>query len=543
MKLRGTMLTPGVSKNNRLYTPENIRKAHARLTERLAAGQPVTMLTHHAVGDDSTKIVAQVTAVKLNGDDLDYEAVLADTPDAATIGALVSPDKPFLRNVSIRGAWASPVVVKIVDGRQVETADDLDIEGLDFTKNPGVTGATVAVADDTATETAGRALITESVEARAVFTEDAETPTNVVINVHSDNPEQLAEAFRRAAGAGSGVREADKKPYGAVQYADPGYQSDKVKRYPIDTKAHAKAAWSYINQQDNAKAYTAAQLKRIKGRIRAALKKFGVTVTAESLAGIASTAPEVHMLTETDTTLSECYACVQDGTGTAGFSISAYNGPLTVTVSAYNGVEPADLGSVAMAAMAAACDAIHALDPDDDGDIDTGASSDETDDNQMESSEKEATVAEQTETTQAADTTETAEQQTAGTEAAETAQAEQAATITAEQLAEAVEKAVSAALAAREQAPATEETGEGSESGQSATESVDEAPTAVDEAALRARIRDEIIAEARKSGALTRKGIVETLGDPDKPLHEMSDEEFRAYQQSRAGLFFAHNPQ
>lgn len=74
-------------------------------------------------------------------------------------------------------------------------------------------------------------------------------------------------------------REGDpKKPYGDVKYADPGYQKDGKKRYPIDTKEHAKAAWSYINQAGNASSYSAEQLKAIKGRIKAACKKFGVEI-------------------------------------------------------------------------------------------------------------------------------------------------------------------------------------------------------------------------------------------------------------------------
>ncbi len=73
--------------------------------------------------------------------------------------------------------------------------------------------------------------------------------------------------------------EATKAPYGDVAYADPGLQKDKKKRYPIDTKAHAKAAWSYINKKENAALYNASQLKAIKSRIKAALKRFGVTVT------------------------------------------------------------------------------------------------------------------------------------------------------------------------------------------------------------------------------------------------------------------------
>lgn len=69
-----------------------------------------------------------------------------------------------------------------------------------------------------------------------------------------------------------------KKPYGNVTYADPGYQKDGKKRYPIDSAAHAKAAWSYINKGTNASAYTPKQLASIKSRIKAACKKFGIKV-------------------------------------------------------------------------------------------------------------------------------------------------------------------------------------------------------------------------------------------------------------------------
>ncbi len=72
------------------------------------------------------------------------------------------------------------------------------------------------------------------------------------------------------------------KPYGDVQYADPGYQADKKKRYPIDSEAHCRAAWSYINQADNAAKYTAEQVSAIKGRIRSAGKKYGITFESDS---------------------------------------------------------------------------------------------------------------------------------------------------------------------------------------------------------------------------------------------------------------------
>jgi HK97 family phage prohead protease len=75
---------------------------------------------------------------------------------------------------------------------------------------------------------------------------------------------------------------AAKKPYGNVTYADPGYQKDGKARYPIDTAEHVKAAWSYINQADNGSSYSADQLARIKTRIKAAAKKFGIQIGAEA---------------------------------------------------------------------------------------------------------------------------------------------------------------------------------------------------------------------------------------------------------------------
>lgn len=83
--------------------------------------------------------------------------------------------------------------------------------------------------------------------------------------------------------SGSGELRADQdKPYGDVPYADPGYQPDNKKRYPLDTAEHCRAAWSYIHQAGNAAMYTAEQLKRIKARIRAAAERLGVEISDDS---------------------------------------------------------------------------------------------------------------------------------------------------------------------------------------------------------------------------------------------------------------------
>ena len=72
---------------------------------------------------------------------------------------------------------------------------------------------------------------------------------------------------------------ADTTPYGDVTYADPGYQADHVKRYPLDSAEHVRAAWSYINMPKNAAKYSASQLAEIKDRIRAAAKREGVEIS------------------------------------------------------------------------------------------------------------------------------------------------------------------------------------------------------------------------------------------------------------------------
>jgi phage head maturation protease len=72
------------------------------------------------------------------------------------------------------------------------------------------------------------------------------------------------------------ARRADMSPADAqdpVEYADPGYQADGRKRYPVDSEEHIRAAWSYIHHPDNAARYTAGQLAHIEARIVAAWRE------------------------------------------------------------------------------------------------------------------------------------------------------------------------------------------------------------------------------------------------------------------------------
>jgi uncharacterized protein DUF6582 len=79
-------------------------------------------------------------------------------------------------------------------------------------------------------------------------------------------------------GASFAMADNPNQPYGDVAYADPGYQGDKKKRYPIDTEEHVRSAWAYINKDSNASKYNPEQLKSIKDKIMAAAKKLGIDI-------------------------------------------------------------------------------------------------------------------------------------------------------------------------------------------------------------------------------------------------------------------------
>lgn len=322
----GTMIVPGVSLNRRLYTKELIGKAVARMQERIAApdGLPIVMRTHHGAGDDSGEIVGKVTDVTVNDAGVArWSAQLYDTPEGRTIATLSDPKDPALKSTSIYGFWLGPVKRVSYEGQMVETGDDLEIDAIDFTASPGVVQAQLD-GGSTAGESAGmRTPISESYAADTVT--EAKDP---------------------------------KKPYGDVKYADPGYQKDGKKRYPIDTKDHVKAAWSYINQAKNASPYTAAQVKAIKGRIKAAAKKLGIDISSDE-----SRLIDRFTMPATEA-VREFY-----GDDSARFCVSVSNGPIDVVISSYC-INPADLDVVARAAMDGACQALALLDPDNDGDID-----------------------------------------------------------------------------------------------------------------------------------------------------------------------------
>src|SRR5262249_13197491 len=96
---------------------------------------------------------------------------------------------------------------------------------------------------------------------------------------HAPGGEQGADAVAKH--GGDDMERADKggdapgdgsKPYGDVEYPDPGDPADGKKRYPLDTPERSRSAWRYINMPKNAGKYSAEDLKSVKAKIIAAWK-------------------------------------------------------------------------------------------------------------------------------------------------------------------------------------------------------------------------------------------------------------------------------
>jgi HK97 family phage prohead protease len=88
-------------------------------------------------------------------------------------------------------------------------------------------------------------------------------------------------AMEKHAGRAAMATDTKARPYGDVTYADP-----KNGKYPLDSEAHCRAAWSYINMPKNAAMYplNGVTLSEVKDRIKAALKKYGADVSSDSSA-------------------------------------------------------------------------------------------------------------------------------------------------------------------------------------------------------------------------------------------------------------------
>lgn len=256
-RLSGTMIAPGVSRNGRAYSQPLLARAYDRLAERIRRSaepdsgvDPVAIYTSHAAaGDDaSEKIIGLVDEVSLEADgSIRYGAALADTSLGRDVLALVDTTgggRPFVRGVSIRGAWMGDVTPCELDGVAAEAGPDLEILGLDLTATPGVPMARI---DDVTRTPAGRA--------------PRETGTRHLIFESAPEANVVTETVEAATWAAPGNYHADGKP-----------------RLPLDTLAQATETFRALGTAEVAATYTENQLKRCRERAKRALEGWGVDV-------------------------------------------------------------------------------------------------------------------------------------------------------------------------------------------------------------------------------------------------------------------------
>jgi len=145
-RIRGTALVPGISKNNRYYSPGAIRAAVTQAQPRIQAGQ-LLMRSHHEAAD-TLGYVGRVTALRVGGDGrAEFEGELADTTTARDLRRLISGTKPFINSVSIAGEWVGKMQTVNVEGQEITTAPGLLLHSVDFTARPGVDQARFRVAE------------------------------------------------------------------------------------------------------------------------------------------------------------------------------------------------------------------------------------------------------------------------------------------------------------------------------------------------------------------------------------------------------------
>lgn len=150
-------------------------------------------------------------------------------------GEVVEPDDPAVA-IDGTGAPAGEDVIAVADDKEA-AADVSEEAGVDATPDDADAGASDEAQEASKEASAGAEQISDPASALATA---------------------LADALEKAKGG--------------IDYADPGYQEDGKKRYPLDTEEHIRSAWGFINHQKNADKYTADQLDKIKAKIIAAWK-------------------------------------------------------------------------------------------------------------------------------------------------------------------------------------------------------------------------------------------------------------------------------
>lgn len=143
--IRGRFLSEGAkSSNRRQYV--NIAPWIAKAQERIDAGAVIDIRTCHEAGDKATEIVGKITKLHPDGT---YEGRIANTPTGQAVLPLIKGG--YLKHVSLRANRATAEPLEGQDG-WVKITDVEGLAGIDFTNNPGIGEASVAVAESARAE-------------------------------------------------------------------------------------------------------------------------------------------------------------------------------------------------------------------------------------------------------------------------------------------------------------------------------------------------------------------------------------------------------
>jgi phage head maturation protease len=237
--------------------------------------------------DDGSRIVSGYASTPTK--DLDGEIVSLDAIKGALPGYMEWRNIREMHNSKAVGraqeANLEPdglfLTAKIVDPACVKLIDEKVLQGFSIggrklaKKGDTITELElieISVVDRPANNDCRFEIMGKSAHAGIELVKAADLPADAALTIPAEHVGPLRKFFSALFGKGGDAPGEGDKPYGDVTYADPGYQADGKKRYPIDTEAHIRAAWNYINKPKNAAKYKDGDVGKIKAKIVAAWK-------------------------------------------------------------------------------------------------------------------------------------------------------------------------------------------------------------------------------------------------------------------------------
>lgn len=166
------------------------------------------------------------------------------------------------------------------DGKDAKDAEDDDDEGKDGEdeqEDEEEDKKKAAKADGGATDSKDTAAHNQRIElkarelAKAAFDKLPEKDRAAMKGLEEADWQNYVSVAIRDLAKIAERKDADPKE-GESKYGDVKFADEKNKKYPIDTEAHIRAAWNYINKPKNAGKYSAEDAASIKAKIVAAWK-------------------------------------------------------------------------------------------------------------------------------------------------------------------------------------------------------------------------------------------------------------------------------